>query len=504
MIMSRFKNIMITCFVCNKEYKKIEIQHLRKHGHSIESYLEQFPDAKVGYSEELTKRVSGHTRIHSAETKRRISETLKKNTVPRTEKQREASKRNARIMVQSITGKKHTTPRTDEYKEKLSDSLKKYYNENPRGKMTGEKLIKQQQAVQRGADLKKNQTVQSYKDKIKEWGTIIDSINHMIKIQCNTCNNIIDAQKQTIRKHKFAETLCHKCHPPLNGTSKAEQEVNNFILSLGIETQLHNKELLGNGLEMDIYIPALKIGIEFNGLYWHCTKMGYDINKHKLKTDLSVAKGIRLIQIFEDEWNDKQYLIKSMLGEILRTTELLKIPASDTTLVELTDHDARSYLNEWHILGGEVTSSYRYGLKYNDEIVACMTFIKPRVAKKHKHEQGVYELLRFAHKPNLQIVGGADKLLDWFLRQHDPIRIDGYIDRRFDSESSNVFTGLGFVLIKSINKEFYYTDFVKRYNKYRFRKQKDCPVGLTEEMYWAERGYYRIYDCGRLLYSLSL
>ena len=34
--------------------------------------------------------------------------------------------------------------------------------------------------------------------------------------------------------------------------------------------ELNKRGLLSSGKEIDIYLPDYKVGIEFNGEYWHC------------------------------------------------------------------------------------------------------------------------------------------------------------------------------------------------------------------------------------------
>lgn len=69
--------------------------------------------------------------------------------------------------------------------------------------------------------------------------------------------------------------------------------------------------------ELDIYIPELKLAIEFNGTYWHnckdMTHKDYHLNKSLLCRD----NGIRLIHIyqFEDFEKQKQLLKDLLLGQ---------------------------------------------------------------------------------------------------------------------------------------------------------------------------------------------
>ena len=65
---------------------------------------------------------------------------------------------------------------------------------------------------------------------------------------------------------------------------------------------------------IDIYLPDLKLGIEFNGTYWHCIENGTPKDLHLKKSLLCRAKGIRLIHIYEFEDFEKQ---KKLLKDLI-------------------------------------------------------------------------------------------------------------------------------------------------------------------------------------------
>jgi hypothetical protein len=73
---------MITCQLCNKQYKSITNSHLKSHKITFEEYLEKFPGAKT-ISEETSKKYSENTKRYNAsrdysEMGKKISETKKK------------------------------------------------------------------------------------------------------------------------------------------------------------------------------------------------------------------------------------------------------------------------------------------------------------------------------------------------------------------------------------------------------------------------------------------
>lgn len=66
--------------------------------------------------------------------------------------------------------------------------------------------------------------------------------------------------------------------------------------------------------ELDVYLPDLKLAIEFNGSYYHAIENGTDIDYHLKKSISCRDKGIRLIHIYEfEDFTTQLNLLKSLL-----------------------------------------------------------------------------------------------------------------------------------------------------------------------------------------------
>jgi len=107
--------------------------------------------------------------------------------------------------------------------------------------------------------------------------------------------------------------------------SKQEKELLQFVKSLtsdlifeNSKSVLENKKNHRKDLEIDIYISNLKLAFEFNGLYWHSEKNGKSSEYHLIKTLKCFDLGIRLIHIFEDEWNVNKKSMKALLEKIVK------------------------------------------------------------------------------------------------------------------------------------------------------------------------------------------
>lgn len=78
------------------------------------------------------------------------------------------------------------------------------------------------------------------------------------------------------------------------------------------------------GFDIDIFVPEVGRGIEFDGIYWHSPK-GLKrsrehwpkedlINYHKIKDSYFLSKGVELLHINEKDWiNDKKKCIEDCL-----------------------------------------------------------------------------------------------------------------------------------------------------------------------------------------------
>ena len=277
--------------------------------------------------------------------------------------------------------------------------------------------------------------------------------------------------------------------------SKWESEINSFLRDNNIEFIENDRNTLSNKYELDLISKKHSIAIEYDGLYWHSEKFR-DKNYHISKTDECLENGIRLIHIFEDEWADKKEIVKSRLRNIFGITEC-KIFARKCKIREVGNIISKTFLKENHIQGS-INGKVNIGLYYNDELVSLMTFGNKRKNLGSKKTYGEYELLRFCNKLNTTVVGGASKLLKYFIKNYQPSAVLSYCDLRWSD--GNLYRQLGFVLDHTSSPNYFYVKNLKRLNRFNFRKdvlvKEGYDVNKTEHEIMLERKIYRIYDCG--------
>ena len=293
---------------------------------------------------------------------------------------------------------------------------------------------------------------------------------------------------------------CEKCFPK-STCSIAEKEVLDFVKSIYNGRIIENNQtVLGNRLELDIYLPEKHLAIEFDGLYWHSEENGKDSGYHLNKTVECEKNGIRLIHIFEDEWNEKREIVKDRIKSILGVGQK-RIFARKCSVMQLDSKIANDFLEANHLQGKDC-SLFRYGLFYNNELVAVMTFGKPRFDNDHD-----YELIRFASQNGYCIAGGASRLLRHFRDSHDG-SIVTYADRRYSD--GTFYEKLGFAL-KGVSQPNYW--YVKNYDKlsrYACQKHKlpsllgnGFDASLSERENMIANGYHVVHDCGNLVFELK-
>lgn len=354
---------------------------------------------------------------------------------------------------------------------------------------------------------KRNKRVQQRNDLlyIKDNGLWVMKCPHK---DCNKCNEKyfeIEYQMLWDRTNDKTE-LCTRLLPPQisrNKNTTIELIIRNILDKYGIKYICNDKSIL-NGKELDIYIPSYNLAIECNGCYWHASNVPnhyVSINKHYEKYELCKSKNIQLLTLWQDWIMNKYGIIESIILNKLGLTKY-KIYARKCNIVNINPKICNDFLKENHIQG-TTNSSIHYGLYYGDELVSIMTFVK--------RKGNIWELNRFCNKINTSVIGGASKLLKYFIKQYNPKIIRSFSLN--DISNGNLYEQLGFSQI-SINKPYWYIskDCTKRYHREYGRKDAilsrgEAPSNNKNE--WNESstmydlGYLQIYSSGMIGWELK-
>lgn len=287
-----------------------------------------------------------------------------------------------------------------------------------------------------------------------------------------------------------------------NFQSKPELEIMEFIKSFGIDCVHRDRSVL-NGRELDIYVPSKKIAIEYNGNYWHTDKY-IESTKHHDKMIACLNRGVRLVQIFEDEFVYRKEAVfnelKLLLGVFVEEQKGIETKYD----VKFIDRNtAMSFLNHYSVFGF-VPSTLYVGAFNGADLVTVMSFSKERASL------DTWRLTRAAMNANYSCQGVCETMFNFFLQNNDCSEIKVFADRRWTiDEENNIYRELGFEFERYIKPQ--YTFFNQKVNRYaRFnvasfrKKELSRKYGFSSEMTRDEMlkalGYCKIYDCGKIQY----
>lgn len=350
---------------------------------------------------------------------------------------------------------------------------------------------------------------QIHKAIIEQDFTIINDIHshqtQEYQLQCNKCSSIL---YRKLTNARWKDIFCAKCNGVFIGSSKAEAEIADFLQNhCSVDVIKSCRDVL-NGRELDLYIPSQNFAIEYHGLLWHSFGRNYPCNeqyeqemkhKHTSKRNECMQKGIHLLQIFENEWQNKQDIVKSIILSKLKKLSN-RVYARDCNIIIASKQQKKDFLSANHLQGND-NSQIALALMNCNEIVAMMTFGSRQISTKK-----TYELIRFCCKCGTSVVGGASKLFKYFLTNYDVNKITTYADLRYCYDGS-FYKQLGFTNIKTTPPAYWYTDTKQVLHRSNFQKhllvKRGYDENLTERDIMLQRGWRRIWDCGHLVFEYN-
>mgnify|MGYP002624260241 CR=1 FL=1 len=292
-----------------------------------------------------------------------------------------------------------------------------------------------------------------------------------------------------IYKNKFNITEPNRI---LHGRSHAEIELAKWLNNY---TQVVTRSNLIKPYEIDILLPSIRLAIEYNGSFWHSSQMK-DANYHLTKTEKCIEQQYQLFHIFDF---DDIEIWKSIILNRLNLSK--KIYARKCEIKTVDSEIAREFISANH-LQGYSAASIRLGLYYDNELVQVMTFGKPRFNTNYD-----YELIRLCCLKGINVVGGASKLFNYFMKLYPGKSVISYCNRRFSQ--GGIYKILGFENIGTTKPNYYYVnarnfDVLSRYQCQKHKLAKllqDFNPNLSEHDNMINNGYIKIYDCGNYVFA---
>ena len=286
--------------------------------------------------------------------------------------------------------------------------------------------------------------------------------------------------------------ICLHCNKLNNNISQGHRDIIKIFNSNNLEIETNNRKII-NPYELDIYCPKFNLAIEFNGLFYHSTKdkysIGKDKNYHIDKKKMCLEKNIDLIHVWEDDWELKKDLVKSIINNRLGLTT--KIGARKCLIKEVNKEESKEFLEKNHIQS-DCVESKRYGLYSNNELISLATF------KLMKRDTGIYELKRFCNKQGISVIGGLSKLFKHFIKEIDPVEIISFCDN--DYFKGNIYYSIGMILVDDFIPNYWWSNGLERFDRRNFTKKKLVKSGenknLTEVVIMESKGWLKYHGSG--------
>ena len=278
----------------------------------------------------------------------------------------------------------------------------------------------------------------------------------------------------------------------VNRNSKPNVGFKNLLDTLGIS---YEQEFYIGRKHYDFKIKNTLI--EIDPTYTHNSTNGFkNLTEatppfyHLEKSKLALDNGYRCIHIFE--WEDPEKIINLLLDRDI-------LYARKCTLKEVSLIDAKNYLKEFH-LQGYARDQIRLGLYHGNELVSVMTFGKPRYNKNYE-----WELIRYCSHYN--VIGGAEKLFTYFIKNYNPESIISYCDN--SKFKGIIYNNLGFKLKDygtptkhwhNENTKIHITDNLLRQRGFDQLFKTNYGKGTSNEELMLKNGFVTVYDCGQSKY----
>lgn len=290
--------------------------------------------------------------------------------------------------------------------------------------------------------------------------------------------------------------LCPRCS---YSTSRAERYIGDWLEEQGLKVLRRDTSF---GFELDLYLPELKIGIEYDGTYWHSARF---VSKQKAmeKLQKSALVGVQLITIQEHLWLLTPEKVKARLLSLIGLNK--KLAGRRCTVEEIPLTDANAFLSKAHLQGG-ARARIAVALKYNGELMSVMTFGAPRFARKAAE----WELVRYAVLPGFSIQGGASKILAKFRALHSG-SILSYADRCWSTGA--LYQELGFKFLRNSESSYFWVSGQHIFTRYQTQKSKlsrllngigkDFEPALSEDDNMRAARFLKVYDRGNSVWLID-
>jgi len=342
----------------------------------------------------------------------------------------------------------------------------------------------------------------SISNKLKEFNIDKISTSEKIKQTMKTkygvenamqVSDFLNKQNQTVMEKygvQYSIFTDNNIHKSQGANSKPNLEFAKLLDDAGIK---YEREFHISNRSYDFKIDNTLIEIDpwitHNATFGYKNKLPLDILYHKEKSDLANKNGYNCVHVFD--WDNTSKIINMFKTKTTIYARKCEIKIIDSNL-------CNSFLIKYHLQGGCKSQKICLGLYYKNELVEVMSFGTPRYNKNYE-----YELLRLCTNSDYVVIGGSNKLFQYFINNYSK-SIISYCD--VSKFSGNIYKDLGFKLLRqnAPSKHWYnghinnhITDNMLRQLGYDKIFGANYGKGTSNEELMKLSKYVEIYDCGQ-------
>ena len=183
--------------------------------------------------------------------------------------------------------------------------------------------------------------------------------------------------------------------------SNAETEIESLLMNNKIIFNKNNRNIINK--ELDFYIKDYNIAIEFNGVYYHSTKFKtsqYHYNKFVQCANV----GIKLISIWENDWNINKQYYKDIILKMCNKCQTINDYKIEVTTFGTANDFCKSILLNYKLNKNNTFISIT-----NNNIIIGICILK--------FSKNGLEFIKYIEKPNIKVINGFTQSVE-FIKQH--------------------------------------------------------------------------------------
>lgn len=247
--------------------------------------------------------------------------------------------------------------------------------------------------------------------------------------------------------HLAGKVGCVQCS---NTKSKQESRIADFLSTF--TPVISRDRTVLKPKELDIYLPEKKLAVEYSGMFWHSHFDAPDEKanwrNHASKYAACKEQGIRLLTIYESEWQGREPALRRLLRNAVGKSKG-KLMARKCVLRKVELRDAKAFYEKYHPQGGAGYGEH-YGLYWSEKLVACMRFARGVNDRGAAAKERTWTLARYATR--ITVAGAASRLFKAFRDEFSPTEVKSFSDNRYFG--GEMYTALGFTLEKEVGPDY--------------------------------------------------